>query len=400
MTNGNPNNRPLDADSVRKSLIEAIDGKKRSGEELEQLGMRLAGRCEASPEALAPALNTLVQNSKMIQAQDAAKQEKYNAQLKAQKESLESDIESISKKISGHQNKIKDLKNSIQEFKEKIAKAKQGGSALAKVYFAIGVLINFFLGIYLFVFYSSATYSAFFRPDDDVEMGNAIFYPKAYGDAWSTSIGQFLFVLLMPVIFLGLGFLLHRFTQKQGASRYIKIGVLYIITFIFDALLAFEISEKMYNPTLAAPNYTMSMAFESPNFWVIIFAGFIAYVIWGLVFDFTMDSYAEMAEGATTIKEYQKSIEDLKKQIDQEQQAINQNESIIDSLKKEIAVLNAKIANEYVYDTNGIKKDLNSFFQGWISYMKQIGAKTHEISDARSQLDTVISTLDTDNNNN
>ncbi len=400
MTNGNPNNRPLDADSVRKSLIEAIDGKKSSGEELEQLGMRLAGRCEASPEALAPALNALVQNSKMIQAQDAATQEKYKTQLKAQKMSLENDIESISKKIPVHQSKINDLKDSIHEFKEKIAEAKKGGNPLAKVYFAIGVVINFFLGIYLFVFYSSASYSAFFRPDNDMAIGNAIFYPKAFGDAWNTSIGQFLFVLLMPVIFLGLGFLLHRFTQNQGASRYIKIGVLYIITFIFDALLAFEISEKMYNPTLEALNYTMSMAFESPNFWIIIFAGFIAYVIWGLVFDFTMDSFAEMKIGATTIKECKKSIDDLNKQIDQEQQAINQNENKIDSLKKEIAALNAKIANEFVYDTNGIKKDLNSFFQGWISYMKQIGSKNHEISDARSQLDTVISTLDTDNNNN
>lgn len=393
MTNSTSNNRPLDTEAVRMSLIEAGDGKKRSGEELEQLGMRLAGKNDASTEALAPALNALVQQSKLIQAQDAATQEKHKAQLKAQKESFENDIESISKKNTPHQNKINDLKNSIQEFKEKIANAKKGGSALARVYFAIGVLIIFFLGIYLFVFYSSATYSAFFRPDNDVEMGNAIFYPKAYGDAWSTSIGQFLFVLLMPVIFLGLGFLLHRFTQKQGASRYIKIVILYIITFIFDALLAFEISEKMYNPTLAAPNYTMSMAFESPNFWVIIFAGFIAYVIWGLVFDFTMDSYAEMAEGATTIKECKKSIDDLNKQIDQEQQAINQNESKIVSLKKEIAALNAKIANEFVYDTNGIKKDLNSFFQGWISYMKQIGSKNHEISDARSQLDTVINTL-------
>lgn len=394
MTNSTSNNRPLETEAVRLSLIEAGDGKKRSGEELEQLGMRLAGKHDASNEALAPALNALVQNSKMIQAQDATTQEKFKAQLKAQKASYENDIESNNKKISRHQDKINGLKNSIQEFKEKIAGAKKGGSALAKVYFAIGVLINFFLGIYLFVFYSSATYSAFFRPDNDVEMGNAIFYPKAYGDAWNTSIGQFLFVLLMPVIFLGLGFLLHRFTQKQGASRYLKIGALYVITFIFDALLAFEISEKMYNPTLDAPNYTMSMAFESPNFWVIIFAGFIAYVIWGLVFDFTMDSYAEMAEGATTIKECEKSIEDLNKQIDQEQESINQNESKIDSLKKEIANLNAKIANEFVYDTNGIKKDLNSFFQGWISYMTQIGAKNHEISNARSQLDTVISTLE------
>ena len=48
MTNSTSNNRPLDTEAVRMSLIEAGDGKKRSGEELEQLGMRLAGKNDAS----------------------------------------------------------------------------------------------------------------------------------------------------------------------------------------------------------------------------------------------------------------------------------------------------------------------------------------------------------------
>lgn len=394
MTNRNTNNRPQDAEVVRMSIIETNDGKKRSGEELEQLGARFAGRNDASPEALGPALNGIVQDCKVSQARDEKIQKDYKAALKAKIESLSSDIETIKQKIARHLDKIQELNNLIQEQKEKIEKARNGNRPLDRVYFAIGILINFFLGVYLFVFYSSASYSAFFRPENDVEMGNAIFYPKAYGDAWSTSFGQFLFVLLMPVIFLGLGFLLHRFTQKQGAARFVKIAALYAITFIFDALLAFEISEKMYIPTLEIPNYTMSMAFDSPNFWIIIFAGFIAYVIWGLVFDFTMDSYAEMTMGLSTIKDCEKVIDDLKAQIDVEQQEISKLEAQIGSNNKEIASLNAKLANEVVYDTNAIKKDLNSFFQGWISFMKQIGSSDLEVSNARGQLDAVISELD------
>ena len=42
------------------------------------------------------------------------------------------------------------------------------------------------------------------------------------------------------------------------------------------------------------PEYTISMAFQSVNFWMIIFAGFIVYLIWGFVFDFIMESHSKM----------------------------------------------------------------------------------------------------------
>ena len=393
MTNSITNNKPLDAEVVHMPIIEANDGMKKSTETYQQWGTRRAGMTNASPVALQPALNSVVQDIKLKQAQDERAQEDYKAGVQAEIESHENDIAATNDKIANHRNKIASLNASIQDLKKRIEDALKENRTLAKVYFTIGAVINFFLGVYLFVFYSSASYSAFFRPDDDVEMVNAIFYPKAYGDAWNTSVGQFLFVLLMPVIFLGLGFLLHRFTQKQGASKYFKISMLYIVTFVFDALLAFEISEKMYIPTLDAPNYLMSMAFESPNFWVIIFAGFIAYVIWGLVFDFTMDSYAEMTAGLSTKKECNKAIDEIKKQIAVEEQSINSCNAAIASKKCDIASLRSKITNGVAYDTNAIKRELNNFFQGWISYMKQIGASSHDISDARAQLDAVIASI-------
>ena len=394
MTNSNSNNKPQDTEIVHLPIIEVNDGMRKPNETYQQWGTRRAGMTNASPVALQPALNSVVQDIQLLQAKDADTQEQYKAGLQAQIDSIENNISATNGKIADHRNKINSLNDAIQELKQRIEEAMKGNQrTLAKVYFAIGATINFFLGVYLFVFYSSASYSAFFRPDDDVEMVNAIFYPKAYGDAWNTSLGQFLFVLLMPVIFLGLGFLLHRFTQKQGASRYFKIAILYIVTFVFDALLAFEISEKMYIPTLQAPNYLMSMAFESPNFWVIIFAGFIAYVIWGLVFDFTMDSFAEMTAGLTTKKQCNKEIDMLKKQIANEEQSINSCNTSIANDRNTIANLRSKITNGIAYDTNAIKRELNNFFQGWISYMKQIGASSHDMSDARAQLDMVIASI-------
>ncbi len=77
--------------------------------------------------------------------------------------------------------------------------------------------------------------------------------------------------------------------------NYFKIGMLFIVTFLFDAILAYLIEEKLYdlNKSLTDPPFSVSYALESPGFWVIIFAGFISYIIWGLVFDFIMHEHAD-----------------------------------------------------------------------------------------------------------
>jgi structural maintenance of chromosome 4 len=89
----------------------------------------------------------------------------------------------------------------------------------------------------------------------------------------------------------------------------------------------------------------------------------------------------------------EQSINELNTQIDSEQQAINKHEDEIDSLKKKIAIINSKMTNEYVYDTNAIKKELNNFFQGWIGYMNLAGSSKSDVSDADKELNAVISTL-------
>ena len=39
------------------------------------------------------------------------------------------------------------------------------------------------------------------------------------------------------------------------------------------------------------PPFDMHMAITDTNFWAVIFCGFIAYIIWGLVFNLVMDAY-------------------------------------------------------------------------------------------------------------
>jgi hypothetical protein len=70
MTNSITNNKPLDAEVVHMPIIEANDGMKKSTETYQQWGTRRAGMTNASPVALQPALNSVVQDIKLKQAQD------------------------------------------------------------------------------------------------------------------------------------------------------------------------------------------------------------------------------------------------------------------------------------------------------------------------------------------
>lgn len=365
------------------------------GETYQQWGARWAGQTNAQQVALTPALNSVVLAIKQEQAGDETEQKRYKANIQAEIDTNQNNIDAENAKIRQHNDIIAGLDETIENKKKEISEIKEGNKKrpMAKIYFWLGAILCVFLAIYLFIFYSSASYSAFFRTDDTMDVGSAIFYPQAFNDAIATSIEQFLLILLMPMIFLGLGFLVHQYAKKQGAEKYLKTTALYVITFIFDALLAFEISEKMYIPTPDAPNYTMSMAFESPNFWIIIFAGFIAYVIWGLLFDFTMDAFSEMSEGKVTIKRLEKEIVDARNIISSEQQKINNSNSAITHLQNVITNLRAKLAVGVLYDINAIKQEINNFFQGWIGYMALTSRPQSDLDNAKDQLNSVINTL-------
>jgi hypothetical protein len=186
---------------------------------------------------------------------------------------------------------------------------------------------------------------------------------------------------------LGLGYLIHKFQEQKGFKKYFKIAMLILITFIFDTILAYEITEKIYNiknensfTTQAA--YTISLAFQSINFWLIIFAGFIVYIIWGFVFDFIMEAYGKMdkvkiaiQEKGVQIKEAEAEIIDFEVQIDKMTHVVGEN-------TKEINKLTTIIDNSIV--PREFEHDIFSFLTGWMSWMKQCGKPHTELDEANS----------------
>jgi hypothetical protein len=270
-------------------------------------------------------------------------------------------------------NKIDDLKRKISDIRSKPEELT--GDKSGKASFYIGLVILTFLTVYLFIFYSSASYSSFFKEFQISEIGiaNSIFDPQALSKAFNEGFTELVLILTIPAVFLGLGYLIHKFQELKGIKKYIYIAFLVGVTFIFDSIIAYEICEKIYNikrtnSFTAIPEYSLDYAYHSINFWLIIFAGFVVYLIWGLVFDFTIQSHEKLDKVRVAISNLTEEIKSQEKIIEKLNLDINQIEEKENKNKAEINKL-----TEIIEHTTIIPKEFEQylfhFMQGWLHWM-------------------------------
>lgn len=288
-------------------------------------------------------------------------------------------------RISVLKEKIENLKKDIIRIKEnpeELLKDKLGKAGLI-----IGGFILTALTIYLFIFYSSASYSAFFKEfkiDTDLGTASSIFDPKALEVA-SENITELILIITIPFVFLGLGYLIHKFQEQKNYKSYLKILGLIIVTFVFDFILAYEITLKIYNIKKEGsfqdmPDYSVSLAFQSVNFWLIIFAGFVVYLIWGFVFDFVMEAYDKLDIVKQAIKAKETEIKLYEEDV-------VKNESAINSLNKEIATLQLECkdyekiisGNTIIINWQGYELSIFEFTSGWTHWMSARGQWQNKI---------------------
>ncbi|TVZ46923.1 ABC transporter permease [Olleya sp. Hel_I_94] len=259
-----------------------------------------------------------------------------------------------------YEDQIKVIESLIDKSKFEIIDVKQhpdkygiDSDKRPKAQFYIGLFLLVPITIYLFVFYISATYSAFFKNFETDSLSAAIFDANALGKAINDGWLEAVFVGTLPFVFMGLGYLVHMFHKIKGWQASVKIGSLYILTFIFDVILAYLIEKKIFlYDAVLGQQFSPQDALSSVNFWGIIFAGFVVYIIWGLVFDFVMKEH----ENVDKIKVF----------------ILNQKETIKNSIKKkdELAILIDTVQQELTA-IKGKITELQSKIDGFIFPVKE-----------------------------
>lgn len=352
-----------------------------SGASYTAKGTKDAGLCIGSPQALLPKLQAVyMQLTRYIQ-QDEIKQNERKSKIRQEISGLEAKLPGYDNKIKTEQEKLIHEENKIVKINNEIDNIKENpksisGDSFVKASFWIGFVIILFLTVYLFVFYSSASYSAFFKnfSSNDTNVAQAIFDAQAFSKAWFDGATELIFIIAIPAVFLGLGFLIHKFSEETGFSKYLKILGLIAVTFIFDFIIAYEIVEKIYNIKKEGsfetmPDMTISMSTQQVNFWLIIFAGFVVYIIWGLVFDFTMREYQKMDKVRYAIKNREQKLVDYKNECKQIKESISKLHNEKYSTQGEIDKLRIQLES-YVLYFNDVREGVNNYFSGWVGYLK------------------------------
>ncbi|TDQ09465.1 ABC transporter permease [Pedobacter metabolipauper] len=250
--------------------------------------------------------------------------------------------------------KINSIRHEVEDVNHNPSKYGVESTKRPKAQFYIGLLLLIPITLYLFVFYISSTYSAFFKDFSNDSLTAAIFDAQAFNNALEAGWLEGVLVFTIPSVFLGLGYIIHMVQKGKGIKNVIRMIALFIVTFLFDGLLAYQIEKKIYdfNKTPDSLPYNLKIALGEAEFWMIIFAGFVVYIIWGLVFDITMKEY----ENFDKIKGYIKTkLEEIK-----------QLEASKDEIIEEINNLRKKTV-----EVIGKSTELQAIIDGFIMNLKQ-----------------------------
>ncbi len=341
-------------------------------------GYSISKACHGNSHNLQISLDTIYQKfenkcKKDYNAQQRLKQP-YVTEQKGKKtallnkaeelERIENNIDKVNNDIESLNQDCRKVKTNPEVFFDEIDK-----KASAKFWIGISFLLP--LAVYVFVFYVSTSFSAFFREfDPGISLFQGMFDPKALSKAYEEGALELCFVLFIPFVFFALGYLIHMFQEKRGIINKLKIAALFIITFLFDAIMAYLIDEKLYNlnKTFDSKEFNVSIAFQSVSFWLIIFAGFVSYIVWGLVFDFVMKEHADRDKIKSFIREKKEAIFEKEKMLSKLGNKTKKIEDEISKIKIRISELQ-NIIDGCILPVMNYKALSTEYLQGWQQYI-------------------------------
>ena len=341
-------------------------------------GFETSKSCQGREHTLRISLEAIYQKFENDSKIDLANQEKlkqpYITELKGKATALlnkKEEKELLEDEIIGYENQIEKLQQDSINIRRNPSDYGLDVDKKSTAKFWIGLLFLLPLSVYILIFYISTSYSAFFRTfDPSISLFQGMFYPKALSRAYKDGLLELGFVLFIPFVFFALGYLIHMFQENKGIINTFKIIALFIITFLFDSILAYLIDEKLYNlnKTFESHEFNISIAFQSVSFWLIIFAGFVSYIVWGLVFDIVMKEHADKDKIQSFISDKLEEIGNKEKQILKIKNSIKNVLGDLSDLEKRIAELQ-NIADGFILPIRNYKLLSAQYLQGWQKYI-------------------------------
>ena len=376
---------------------------RQEGETYHHWGLRVCAIADGGCFTLKPYLHNVYKYIHREQVENETLQEEERRKIQCQIEQKRNDIASLNNQLNGckqkqdeKKEKIKELHAERNEFKNKSYEFNKA----ANLKMMIGILILLPLTFYLFLFYSSTFYSAFFKDfGESANVLNSMFDAQALSKALETSVTELCFVLCAPIIFMGLGFCLHFFTIQKSWTKYFKMAAILCITFVFDAILAYMIGKHLHEMEVIIgtaaldSQYGFQEAVSDINTWAVIFCGFIVYIIWGIVFDMTMSAYDQLDLNKININAIDDQLKTIEAEIADEKQREQDLNNQINGYNNAISQLTSQIGGVYIIDKAAIRTEMTNFFTGWAAQMNVLGKSLQEQKEANVTFENTINAL-------
>jgi len=347
---------------------------------LQEFGYEKSGNVKGDPEIYTSYLNRIL-NGDLVDEKFSGLNEDEKPEKRTRLKELEARLEETSGKnevinaqIKEKQDKIDVRREELLDLHKKYEKdpeaMKRETFSLFK--FSISLFILIMLTGYLFFFYVSAAYKALYTDFEGIAeriaagLGTGSIMPKPAELAEALQYNFLLF--LVPFVFYAFGWAFHVILEMKHKYKFVFLGSLITITFFVDFLLALLIHNNTEYAKELMGITTKSWA-ANPAFYMILFLGFIVYVLWSILLDSMFREWAKRLVPFNLkkiIKHLRNDIKNLQNKLVPE-----------DSIRFDIGNIREDIGTVIL---GNLKSYIDQFTTGWISYLspqnlKEVKAK-------------------------
>lgn len=346
-----------------------------------------ASECKAATVVLKNNIQKLYFNKIIDDANFFKQEEERKANLQKQLHDEESNLEKVEGEIEEISNLKKEIDLEIADLKNKREKINAGDKvALGEIqppdrigYF-IGIFILIFLTAYLFLFYTSAIYNSFVYDVKEASKASiihntaittTIFNPNAIVDAYHKSIFTFLFILTSPMIFLGLGYLIHKFNETK---KYFYTALILTFTFLFDSVLAYAIVSEIYEAKYVTgmtgidKPWEFNMVYSQVPFYIILAAGFVIYIVWGVVLSFIINGHNNLNPIRAALRIINNQVKELQSKLKENATVMANANGKRVAIQATIKKLKTDLTHEK-FNKENFENRVAEFMSGWHNWI-------------------------------
>lgn len=275
--------------------------------------------------------------------------------------------------LKGQEVLLKFKKEEIQDKEDERDAVRAGEQDPDFVPLGISGLFLLALSLYLIVFYSSTGYAAFIDIPPGLIAG--FLAPDVYSQAEG---GVLAFIIFFPFVFFAVGYAVHVAIEKKQVPLIITLAT---FTLLFDALLAYNISKRVYlkdktlNPNIT-DDWSYDIAFKDGTFYLIILSGFAAYILWGFLLNYVLGEWKRIQPDKlkqTTLDNLRQQILNLTSESAALENQVSQINSTIDKAIRDTESLTDKInrlkGGGVVVNVPVLQGAIGDFMGGWNSFI-------------------------------